>query len=136
MDRGAWWATVHGVAKELDTTEWNHFHFKRCNVLGVLIMKKRYIFYISWILFLYEMMNVHETYRDIYFMMCVYIYIHINIKITSLRLWKGFVLTPELGFWIPFYYTSYTVTKSPQRYKYHLRKKEREKETCQSLAYF
>ena len=20
MDRGAWWATVHGVAKELDTT--------------------------------------------------------------------------------------------------------------------
>ena len=22
MDRGAWWATVHGVAKELDTTEW------------------------------------------------------------------------------------------------------------------
>ena len=21
MDRGAWWATVHGVAKELDTTE-------------------------------------------------------------------------------------------------------------------
>ena len=22
MDRGAWWATVHGAAKELDTTEW------------------------------------------------------------------------------------------------------------------
>ena len=21
MDRGAWWATVHGVPKELDTTE-------------------------------------------------------------------------------------------------------------------
>ena len=21
MDRGAWWATVHGVAKELDMTE-------------------------------------------------------------------------------------------------------------------
>ena len=21
MDRGAWWATVHGVAKQLDTTE-------------------------------------------------------------------------------------------------------------------
>ena len=21
MDRGAWWATVHGVAKELDTTQ-------------------------------------------------------------------------------------------------------------------
>ena len=21
MDRGAWWATVHGVSKELDTTE-------------------------------------------------------------------------------------------------------------------
>ena len=22
MDRGAWWATVHGVTKQLDTTEW------------------------------------------------------------------------------------------------------------------
>ena len=22
MDRGAWWATVHGVTKELDMTEW------------------------------------------------------------------------------------------------------------------
>ena len=27
MDRGAWWATVHGVAKESDTTEKLHFHF-------------------------------------------------------------------------------------------------------------
>ena len=27
MDRGAWWATVHGVAKELDMTERLHFHF-------------------------------------------------------------------------------------------------------------
>ena len=26
-DRGAWWATVYGSAKELDTTEWwNHHH--------------------------------------------------------------------------------------------------------------
>ena len=24
LDRGAWWATVHGVAKELDTTEELH----------------------------------------------------------------------------------------------------------------
>ena len=27
MNRGAWWATVRGVAKESDTTEWLHFHF-------------------------------------------------------------------------------------------------------------
>ena len=27
MDRGAWWASVHGVAKESDTTERLHFHF-------------------------------------------------------------------------------------------------------------
>ena len=31
MDRGAWWATVHGVAKESDTTE----HIKgSCEVQG------------------------------------------------------------------------------------------------------
>ena len=27
MDRGAWWAAVHGVAKKSDTTEQLHFHF-------------------------------------------------------------------------------------------------------------
>ena len=27
MDGGAWWAAVHGVAKESDTTERLHFHF-------------------------------------------------------------------------------------------------------------
>ena len=27
MDGGAWWAAVHGVAKEWDTTERLHFHF-------------------------------------------------------------------------------------------------------------
>ena len=28
LDRGAWWATVHGVAKELDTIE--HSHMLAC----------------------------------------------------------------------------------------------------------
>ena len=28
MDRGAWWATVHGVHKKSDTTERLHFHFQ------------------------------------------------------------------------------------------------------------
>ena len=27
MDGGAWWAVVHGVAKESGTTERFHFHF-------------------------------------------------------------------------------------------------------------
>ena len=27
MGRGAWWAAVHGVCYESDTTEWLHFHF-------------------------------------------------------------------------------------------------------------
>ena len=27
MDGGAWWTTVHGGRKELDTTERLHFHF-------------------------------------------------------------------------------------------------------------
>ena len=26
IDKGAWWATVHGVMKESDTTEWVHRH--------------------------------------------------------------------------------------------------------------
>ena len=27
MEAGAWWAAVHGIAKESDTTEQLHFHF-------------------------------------------------------------------------------------------------------------
>ena len=31
MDRGAWWTTVHGVAKELDTIEHSHAcMWRRC----------------------------------------------------------------------------------------------------------
>ena len=33
MDGGAWWATVHGVAKESDTTEQNN------NKAGGVLMK-------------------------------------------------------------------------------------------------
>ena len=40
MDRGAWWATVHGIAKELDTTEQlnnNLMHlWMRCTGKGIL----------------------------------------------------------------------------------------------------
>ena len=34
MDRGAWWATVHGVAKELDRTERlsTHTHTHRAQI--------------------------------------------------------------------------------------------------------
>ena len=33
MDGGAWWTTVHGGRKELDTTERLHFHLQLC-ILG------------------------------------------------------------------------------------------------------
>ena len=36
MDRGAWWAVVQGVAKELDTTE-------QLSYLATLRVKKKYI---------------------------------------------------------------------------------------------
>ena len=29
LDRGAWWATVHGAAKESDLTEHTHTHIPR-----------------------------------------------------------------------------------------------------------
>ena len=32
MDGGAWWAAVHGVAKESDTTEQLHFHFSLSSI--------------------------------------------------------------------------------------------------------
>ena len=35
MDRGAWWATIHGVAYELDTTEAT-WHARRGRDLGEL----------------------------------------------------------------------------------------------------
>ena len=34
MDGGAWWAAVHGVAKESDTTEQLHFHFSLSSIEG------------------------------------------------------------------------------------------------------
>ena len=38
MDRGAWWTRVHGVAKELDRTEWlNSNHSWLCCHTGALL---------------------------------------------------------------------------------------------------
>ena len=36
MGGGARWATVHGVAKSLDTTEWLHFHFHTVKGFGLV----------------------------------------------------------------------------------------------------
>ena len=42
MDRGVWWATVHGIAKELDTIQWlnnNHkmIKWKSANQSEILV---------------------------------------------------------------------------------------------------
>ena len=36
MDRGCWWATVHGVAKESDTTEHEHDTYVNIYIVGKL----------------------------------------------------------------------------------------------------
>ena len=33
MDKETWWATVHGVAKELDTIEWPTFTFMAITIV-------------------------------------------------------------------------------------------------------
>ena len=49
MDRGAWWATVHGVAKELDTAEYTYthrnyyFYYLGYNTDFVVMLKGGYI---------------------------------------------------------------------------------------------
>ena len=35
MDRGAWWATVHGVSKEMDTTEQLNNDNDAANILSI-----------------------------------------------------------------------------------------------------
>ena len=36
MDRGAWWATYSPRGgKEVDTTEWRHFHFRHFRIVAV-----------------------------------------------------------------------------------------------------
>ena len=75
------------------------------------------------------MISIHDVCVCIY----IYIYKHKNNKFTAL---ERICIDSRAGLLNTIHYTSYTVTKSPQQYKYHLRKKEREKETCQSLAYF
>ena len=55
MDRGAWWAAVHGVAKELDTTQWlnNNFTMKYWIAHGIF-----WILYWKWKTeWLYEYVN-------------------------------------------------------------------------------
>ena len=48
MDRGAWWATVHGIAKELDMTEQlnnnnNIFNHNGTRIACVVIQVKLFI---------------------------------------------------------------------------------------------
>ena len=37
MDRGAWWATVHGVAKSQAQLSDEHFHFNIYHVAGIVL---------------------------------------------------------------------------------------------------
>ena len=43
LDRRTWWATVHGVAKESDTTECTHAYLVTREKLGFIIRKRRTI---------------------------------------------------------------------------------------------
>ena len=36
MERGVWWATVHGVAKESDTTERQHIHMLNIKIIQTI----------------------------------------------------------------------------------------------------
>ena len=76
MDRGAWWATVHGGCKESDTTEHARMIVLHCCVS----------FHCTtvWISYIYTHTHTH-TYIHIYiyllYMYLLYIYLHIHTYI-------------------------------------------------------
>ena len=48
MDRGTWWATVHGVAKESDTTEHTHTHHTNYLPCLAVIVEDGYYYYLCF----------------------------------------------------------------------------------------
>ena len=53
MDRGAWWATVHGVAKSQTQLSNFHFHFQRASLIAQLVknpsaMQETLIRFLGW----------------------------------------------------------------------------------------
>ena len=46
MDRGAWQATVHGVAKELDMTE--QLNNNNIELVTILLLFNTGVFFLSW----------------------------------------------------------------------------------------
>ena len=59
MDKGAWWATFHGVAKELDSTQW----LKNNNNMGYEIIHDYYFLLYSFMSILHFLINICYFYN-------------------------------------------------------------------------